>query len=430
MLRLLHPSSNQCGKTETDLFSVPMTQTVIEESIFTEINPVSILSSTESIIEFVIPSNAELFTDLSESYLYLKGTIVDEKGDTLDPALPIYPENNFLHTFFSNIDVSLNEVNVTGSPSNYAIRAYLETLLNYSEDAKKTHLRSSGFYGDRSLLEADFRDNFSFELYGKLHCDIFHQPRLMLNGVEIKLRFTRSPAAFYLFCDDALAAAKKPIVRIDDIYLYIRRVKLTPHAFLSIERNLLHNTAKYPITRVETRVFTIASGISGKNIDNIILGSLPKRVIVGLLDHSAYNGNYLKNCLEFKHFSLETVALYINGTCFGKPFDLSFDSSNVEKSKCIRGYSSIFSSTGTNNDVSSGINFRHYVKEGCTLFGFVLSQDQCVDSLEHLNPLRQGELSLRVSFANPITNPVSVVVYAEFSQLIEITKTREVLYNP
>ena len=43
--------------------------------------------------------------------------------------------NNFMHSLFSQVDVSFNQKLVTPPSNSYAYRAYIENLLNYSTDA-------------------------------------------------------------------------------------------------------------------------------------------------------------------------------------------------------------------------------------------------------------------------------------------------------
>ena len=72
----------------------------------------------------------------------------------------------------------------------------------------------------------------------------------------------------------------------------IRRVKLTAHQQLSIEKMLNTTVATYPISRIEVKSFTLTKDISSKMISNIVGGKLPYRIIYGLTKHSSYNGLY------------------------------------------------------------------------------------------------------------------------------------------
>jgi len=43
---------------------------------------------------------------------------------------------------------------------------------------------------------------------------------------------------------------------------------------------LSKTTAKYPVTRVKVKTFTIHAGVVVESIDDAILGQLPKRIII------------------------------------------------------------------------------------------------------------------------------------------------------
>ena len=54
----------------------------------------------------------------------------------VDTAVAVVPINNAFHSLFSQIDVTLNDVNVSSATPTYPYRAYIETHLNYGTDAK------------------------------------------------------------------------------------------------------------------------------------------------------------------------------------------------------------------------------------------------------------------------------------------------------
>ena len=116
---LVHPASCTCGKSELELFSIPPTQTAIESSQWVEYRPITTLSDS-SPIEFVITGSGEEYADLSESYLQVTAKILKANGGDLvqtkssdgtvtrDDA-DVGPVNLWLHSLFSQVDVSLNE---------------------------------------------------------------------------------------------------------------------------------------------------------------------------------------------------------------------------------------------------------------------------------------------------------------------------------
>jgi hypothetical protein len=66
----------------------------------------------------------------------LKSRKLTEKN--LEAADNVGPVNNFLHSLFSQVDVSLNGVLITNSSNTYGYRAYIENLLSYGSLAKKS----------------------------------------------------------------------------------------------------------------------------------------------------------------------------------------------------------------------------------------------------------------------------------------------------
>ena len=70
--------------------------------------------------------------------------------------------------------------------------------------------------------------------------------------------------------------------------LYVRKVKIASSIALGHAAALKQTTAKYPIRRVDCKVLTIPGGFGAFNPDNIFLGRIPKRLVLGLVDAEAY----------------------------------------------------------------------------------------------------------------------------------------------
>ena len=146
-MAFLHTHSHEGAKSELDFFTLPPTQTSIESSSWIEYKPVTSLTD-DAPIEFVIPGHGDEYLDLARTLIYLKLQVVDGKGGNLPKGALVAPVNNFLHSMFSQIDVSLNQKAVSPSTNGYNYRAYIETLLNYGSDAKKSHLTCGLWYPD------------------------------------------------------------------------------------------------------------------------------------------------------------------------------------------------------------------------------------------------------------------------------------------
>ena len=139
MATLVHPSSAESTTHQLDLFSVPPSQTSLEDGSFTEYHPVSVLTSTGP-IEFTVSEENSNYIDLANSFLYVRASVTTSNGADLEKTAEVAPECNFLHTLWSQVDVYLNGSLVTQSNNNYPCRAYFENLLSFGQEAKNFQL--------------------------------------------------------------------------------------------------------------------------------------------------------------------------------------------------------------------------------------------------------------------------------------------------
>ena len=123
--------------------------------------------------------------------------------------------NLWMHALFSQVEVRNNKL-VTPSSTDYPYRAYIETILNFSKDAKDSHLTSALVYKDKAgkmdevnplaqdtdantgLKErhAHTRESKSVAMEGRIHSDLFAQDRYILGAVPIKIKLVRSRNPF------------------------------------------------------------------------------------------------------------------------------------------------------------------------------------------------------------------------------------------
>ena len=85
--------------------------------------------------------------DFSNTQLLAKVNVTRGNGVVTD-ADHVGGINSFLHSLFQQVDVSLNDVQVSQSSVTYAYRAYIESLLSYGPQAKNSQLTASLFYKD------------------------------------------------------------------------------------------------------------------------------------------------------------------------------------------------------------------------------------------------------------------------------------------
>jgi len=87
---------------------------------------------------------------------------------------------------------------------------------------------------------------------------------------------------------------------------------------LTHAKALAKTTAKYPLTRVKVKSISIYSDIYGElygeTLYNVILDQMPKRLIIGFVDNRAFNGSRTLNPLNFHHYKINFLSLYVDDT--------------------------------------------------------------------------------------------------------------------
>ena len=434
-MAFVHEQSCECLKSELDLFSVPPTQTSVENGNWIEYHPLAAVGD-DSPIEFEINGNGEDYIDLANTMLYVRAKITRMNNNNIADDTPVGPVNLFLHSLFSQVDISLNGTQVTTSTNTYPYRAMIETLLSYGADAKKTQLTSALFYADQPerMNAVDFaaaarnsglytRSRFTaqsraVDMMGRIHADIFFQDRYLVNEVQLKIKLIRSRNAF------CLMSANEFKVKIDSAIMFVRKVKLSPSVFLAHAKALENSTAKYPIRRVVCKTVTVPNGFRDVSHEKLFSGQLPTRLVIGLIGNAAFNGALDRNPFNFEHYNLTEISVYSDGQQqYGiKPLTADFTNGLY-----VRAYNTLFSGTGkVFKDEGNAID-RHAFANGCALYAFDLTPDLGEDG--HFNLTKQGSVRLVLKFRDALAENVTVIAYAEFQNLIEIDRNRNVIYD-
>lgn len=236
--------------------------------------------------------------------LYIKSRIDIAKSDSSDVVDADWEKvstvNNLMHSLFKQIDLEIDGKSISHSPQTYAYKAYFETLLGFTKDAKDSHLSSVGYYNDSDhdkttlsklhtkLIKPDTVDKNgtgkSIEFMGKLHFDLAFQPKALLGGVKLKITLVPNDAAFYV---KTLSSANiKPKIEFEDIALYVHRSKVNQAVVDAHNTALTKGNARYTICRNHVKSFTINKDTIEQTIDNAIVDQLPRRLFITFVPNS------------------------------------------------------------------------------------------------------------------------------------------------
>lgn len=433
-MAFIHNQSEECVKTELDLFTVPYTQTSIEKSTFVEIPPMSALTDAGP-IEFFISASGEDYLDLNDSYLYTRVRITNPDGTLLANAADVGFINYPGCSLFSQVDIMLGDRLITQSSNTYPYRALIECLLNYGEDTLATQFSTGLFCKDtagkmdETSITGDNEglaqrgeytsESHIVELIAPVHADLFFQEKLLLNGVDMSLKFIRSKDDFVLMTPGNVQFA----VKIMSASLFVKKITVAPTVRLAHSRALQHTNAKYAIDRVSLKTFSIPTGTRVCNQENLFIGQIPKFVVIAFVDNEAYTGSYARNPFNFGNYNTEFISLYADGQPHpARPFQPFF-----QRGQYVREYYQLIESTGRHLKDRSLAITRSDFGSGYTLFCFNLEPDG--GGSGNVSLIKNGNVRLEVRFRNPLPRTVTLICYSVFDSVIEISNRRQVLLD-
>lgn len=447
-MSLIDPTSCDCVKSELELFETKGTQTAIDSTKIQDIHPTVSISQTDT-LQFSWEGGNDEYLDLQQSTLYISGKIVaddgtaltEKTGATTNQYSKVYPVNYPIASFFKSLEVWIGGKLIGSSSNLYPYRAYLETVLSYGRDAKENQLRASGFYKDKDPMDAHDDATFSgtsknkgatarfkltkysklFELEGKLHHEMFNQPKLLLSKTPVMIKLQKADPKFFLVSKVTTKNYKLVLEKA----LFRANVKsIAPYVREAHEARLKEVNAKYPVVRSELKFYTRAAAMSDLSEPNIINGGeLPRRVIIGLLSTQSFNGSIQGNPFNFKNFKARSVKLKLSSR--DSPYgEIELD---YENDIILPGYMTLFRATNMwGGDHSNHISPDDY-KNGYALYCWNLTGDESDGNSFQL--AQSGTLGVEIKLDEASTETITILCYMEYDSILEINEHREVFYN-
>ena len=337
-----HPRSEGTTNPALRIFKVPPTDISINAYRMVTIQP-----TTTGInpMEFIIPGLDD-FVDLGRSYFTMELSLKKEAGGNLVANENLWPVNNLAHSIIKQIDLHLNGTLISPQSDTYHYKAYLENLLNFDREDGKTVLGPQGWFNQVdsppqwTAANVDFATpnaawtNLSANHKGALaamvaetakyaggvthslvftpHLEVFHTGKLLVPGIEIKMKFHfNAPSLFF----NGVALAGRLMEGDVKLRFHLCQLRLNDAIYqsLSSKRHNEGQVAAYPTVRSEIRTFTMQDNLVRFDIPNLFQSRIPDRLIVGLLDSRAFNGDVTRDPFCFQKFGLTSIRQIVKG---------------------------------------------------------------------------------------------------------------------
>ncbi len=432
-----------CAGEELRLFELPPVNASINKTFFSKTYPLNSVKEGGP-IEFVINSNKEDFINLNETFIKLICSIKNK--DNSNPATPdqatpntipdgsnVFPVNYLLGALFKDVEVYANNKIISSSNNLYPYKSYIELMLGYDKDSKKEQA-SCGLYFDENTAY-DSNDaagtNYSakkrfgltsygksFELFGRLHNDVFQQERLLPGDLPLRVRLIRNDPNFCLMAKDA---AKEYKIIIEEAILFVKRKELSEEYLRTLDtRRNEGQLIKYPYKQILMKYSNQSPNITNLSEHRLISNSpRPDRIIMGLCHAEAFNGSLSKSPFHFPNFNVESIQ--ITSGLSDVPFsELKLDyTNNLHK----EAYIALLNNTGhLFKNHSLGITPDEFSKH-VALYSFDFTKNGVFDNTFQLSEIDTLHVDVKLKAA--LDHAVVMIFYMEFTQILAIAPTND-----
>ena len=419
--------------SEFDYFKPSVTQHMVLEEYDEPIGVESPVTKIDQSVTFNITAQDNIYRDLNNSYLVIKVKVTKAAGEALTAGTDaVAPTNLLLSSLFKSVEVKLNGVLVSHANTLHAFRAYIETLLTYSDAVLNTRGALEGWSKDdaakmNGILFTGGTENSGFiarqkwiagegtvlTLVGRPHADLFHQDLDIPPGVSISIKFIPNTTQF------ALQAAANATFKLEPVEqrFYVRSKKLSPEV-VETHKEMCSKFGGYriPITKVVMNMHDVSG--AAKEIPSLVPGDqIPSRIVIALASTTAINGAFAENPFFFKPNGITDLQIVAGGAQHPREaLKMNFTTGDYEQAY-INTLSAIGLDTGNRALTITPTEWA----TGYNLYAFKLQPGAIGYSGEPMT----GQCKATVSFSAGVTG-LQLLVYAEIPSAVIISDTGKV----
>ena len=234
------------------------------------------------------------------------------------------------------------------------------------------------------------------------HLEVFHTDKLLVPGIEIKMKFHFNGPNLFL---NGVALAGRLIEGDVKLRFHLCQLRLNDAIYqsLSSKRHNEGQVAAYPTVCSEIRTFSMQNNLVRFDIPNLFQNRIPDRLIVGLLDSPAFNGDVTRDSFCFQKFGLTSIKQIVKGEEY--PYEtLHLVTDNGTRDNL--GYFPFLQASGAwckkKGNMVELLDWGQ--AKNCTLYMFDNVANGCADT-QNLNSKQTGDLQLVLEFE---PHPVSI----------------------
>jgi hypothetical protein len=204
--------------------------------------------------------------------------------------------------------------------------------------------------------------------------------------------------------------------------MFCKYVELMEGISMDIASRLEKTPARYGIRRSEMRSAVITEG-RWEFQTNLFTDQLPRRIIIALVEPSAYNGALAKSPFKLTHGNCREISIISGGLTW--PAVLYNMDWSDNRNTYMRCYADFMAGIGLANSLeTNGISPANY-KNGWTFYLFNLTSD--LENSAAFELVKAGTSSVMIRFNKAVPKGgLHLIAYSEYDSLLMIDSTRSI----
>ena len=399
-------------------------------SVFTHVlDPLKPLSKTDNEIHFALPDTLNSYIDLRNIKMYIRGSLVRQKGEKLAAQEKVSIADNFCHSLFECVTILLGKNQLEIQHNLYPFKAYLKQLERYSQ--KCIEMSMAGLTidapvpGIKDMTTAVARTAYiaesqEIEFTDNILADFLNSNGFLKPGFPFKIRFRKSTPAFY--------TVKHPdntnsyVFNLEEFTLKVPCVVVQPDIAELLSRQLDVAPADYRFTGTNIIQYTISGDTLTAKFSRVFQGKLPSKLLVAFYDQESFIGSETSLPLVTSNVNVQNISLSINSVVV-RQFNVNF-----KEKLYLELYDKFIEYVGASGS-DYYIPYNQYIR-GHMFYPFILNQKPEGMPVLPIQALNQGFIDLTITLRERPGNDVIMAVFYQSPECLSITNKDMARFDP
>lgn len=416
---------------QLDLFSIHPYVLAIEGTEDMELTTVnSIDNSLNNVAEFHCNGYSDRCKMLDEMFIAATIQLVKTDGSLYgkEESPQGHIINGILTSLFKSASLYLNSTLALQINDNLSTIEFIQHTLNFSPSVASSKLSNQGMYpaDEMEKLKNHVKGSKIIDLMGKIN--LLNTDKLLLPSIDLTLKLGFQQPDFYIneetITEETVTKTSSSKLIVKDLRLYIRHVKVRESYLLHIEQTLARNyNTIYECKYGLINTCTIPSGQSSFSIQNLWNGIKPSLLLLCFLKNSTYVGNRKEDPTIFIRHGLKEFSFLINHENFPRnPIQLTI---NEKESKYARAFNEVYSALGlVHENTTTLLNRENFLTNYFYMIQDISPGHNALDAVNQV--LELTNVGFHAQFSEPLTAPLTALLYVLLPRKIEINASRQV----